>query len=187
MRINNAQLIAELTALTERLTIAAKGFKELDLAQLTFKPSPGQWSILECLEHLNLYGDFYLPAIEKQLLAHQSTGASSYRPGLMGNYFVKLVRIRPQQKKMKTTADKNPAKQNTELTFTAIDRFLKQQERLKALLSRAQILDLGKIKTPVSISKLIKLKLGDTLRFVVYHNERHVVQAARISDGKGGG
>ncbi|MEO9077333.1 MAG: DinB family protein, partial [Gelidibacter sp.] len=35
--------------------------------------------------------------------------------------------------------------------------------------------------TAISISNLIKLKVGDTFRVVVYHNERHLVQANRIS------
>ncbi|RXM56703.1 hypothetical protein BOQ60_25350, partial [Chryseobacterium sp. CH1] len=33
-----------------------------------------------------------------------------------------------------------------------------------------QYIDLEKTKTSISISKLIKLKLGDTFRFVIYHN-----------------
>jgi hypothetical protein len=33
------------------------------------------------------------------------------------------------------------------------------------------------IKTSISISSFIKLRLGDTLRLVVYHNWRHLIQA----------
>lgn len=180
MKINNAQLIAELLAITDQLILVANAFKEMELAQLVFKSNANEWNILECLEHLNLYGDFYLPAIEAQMLQPKKTTAGSYSPGLWGNYFVKLVRVHEKQKKMRTTADKNPAKLQPQLGITVINRFLRQQERLKALLVRAQTLHLGKIKTPVSISRLIRLKLGDTLRFVVYHNERHVCQAQRV-------
>ena len=41
-------------------------------------------------------------------------------------------------------------------------------------------IDLGKIKIPISIAPFVKIKLGDTLRFIVYHNERHIVQAQNI-------
>ncbi len=180
MKINNKQLIAELLGITDRLIGIARGFKALNATPLNFKRNPHEWNILECLEHLNLYGDFYLPAIEAQLMEHQKTTVLSYKPGILGNYFVKMIRIQEKQKKMSTSSDKNPVKQSRALSPTTIDRFLRQQERLKALLERAQWLDLGKIKTPVSISRLIRLKLGDTLRFVVYHNERHVVQAERM-------
>jgi hypothetical protein len=48
------------------------------------------------------------------------------------------------------------------------------------LLDKAKNVSLGKTKTGISISKLIKLKLGDTFRFVIYHNIRHIEQAKRV-------
>ena len=78
---------------------------------------------------------------------------------------------------MKSPKDKNPA--NSALTITTIDRFLKQQERLKALLMQAKQVNLTKTKTSISISNLVKLRLGDTFRFLIYHIERHVKQAER--------
>ena len=70
MQISTDLLYRELSDITERLIRAAKGLRHLTPAQLNQKKSPESWSILECLEHLNLYGDFYLPAIEGALLAH---------------------------------------------------------------------------------------------------------------------
>ena len=40
--------------------------------------------------------------------------------------------------------------------------------------------NLDKIKTAISISKLIRLKLGDTFRVLIYHNERHIKQAEKV-------
>ena len=37
-----------------------------------------------------------------------------------------------------------------------------------------------KTKTAISISKLMKLRLGDTFRFVTAHNERHLLQAENV-------
>lgn len=34
-----------------------------------------------------------------------------------------------------------------------------------------------KIRIPISINQLIKIRLGDSLRFVIYHNQRHFQQA----------
>jgi hypothetical protein len=63
------------------------------------------------------------------------------------------------------------------LNTLTIDKFLKQQERLIQLLTDAQAIDLTKAKTPISLTKWIKLRLGDTLRFYVYHIDRHIIQA----------
>jgi hypothetical protein len=78
---------------------------------------------------------------------------------------------------MKTFKDKNPI--HSSLTTTTLDRFLKQNEKLQALLKQAEGIDITATKTAISISTLVKLRLGDTFRFVIYHIERHIAQAER--------
>jgi hypothetical protein len=39
---------------------------------------------------------------------------------------------------------------------------------------------LRRVKIPISISKIIRLRLGDALLFVTYHNERHFQQIANL-------
>ena len=86
----------------------------------------------------------------------------------------------PREKlnKMKTFKDKNPL--GSELDKRTLERFITQQEQLLSLLEKAKNIDLNKTKTAISISKWIELKLGDTFRVVVYHNDRHIVQAKKI-------
>ena len=82
-----------------------------------------------------------------------------------------------QIKKMKSPKDKNPV--NSAFTITTIDRFLKQQELLKSILQQALAAGITKLKTAFSLTKFIKLRLGDTFRFYVYHVERHIIQAKK--------
>lgn len=182
MQTENNILVGELLAITESATAAAKTFRQLNETQLNLKEAPEKWSILECLEHLNLYGDFYLPEIQKAVLGTKRTSTSHiFRSGLIGNYFANLMKVRNGKiVKMKTFADKNPV--GSQLTLLTIDRFLKQQEMLKSLLEQARTAELTHTKVPISLTKLIKLRLGDTLRFFVYHIERHIAQAAKIVD-----
>jgi hypothetical protein len=79
---------------------------------------------------------------------------------------------------MKSPGDKNPA--NSSLPVTTLDRFLKQQDRLKSLLLQAKNTDLVRAKVSISIAKYIRLRLGDTFRFLIYHIERHIVQAEKV-------
>lgn len=180
MQTTNTLLIDELLLIIETTTTAAKQFKELTPAQLNYKKSPESWSILECIEHLNLYGDFYLPEIQKQVLAAKTVNVNStVKSGILGNYFANSMGIKNGKvNKMKTFKDKNPI--NSQLSVTTIDRFLKQQQLLTSLLMQSKSVDLTKSKTAISISSLIKLRLGDTLRFLVYHIERHMQQAERV-------
>jgi hypothetical protein len=85
--------------------------------------------------------------------------------------------------KMKSPKDKNPI--HSELSITTLDRFLRQQEHLLRLLKTAENLDLTTIKVSISLTPYIKLRLGDTLRFFVFHIERHVEQARNIVPSAG--
>ncbi|GJM33307.1 MAG: hypothetical protein DHS20C18_23080 [Saprospiraceae bacterium] len=180
--MNRNQLLDELIQKTEQIRNEASIFNTLTLAELNFKTSPESWSILECLEHLNLYGDYYLKEIEARIIkAEKAPQATPFKSGLIGNYFVNL--IRPKEagiKKIKALKEMNPM--DSKLSTTTLDRFFKQQARLLSLLQSAGKVDLTKVKTGITFTKLIKLRLGDTLRFVVYHNERHLLQAKRVME-----
>jgi hypothetical protein len=181
MQIANNLLVDELTTITDRCTEAVKLLSKLDTAVLNRRKDEGSWSVLECIEHLNLYGDFYLPEIEKQLLEQRpEKGRLVFKSGIIGNYFANLMQVKEgKQKKMKSPKDKNPV--HRELTITSIDRFLKQQHKLKDLLDRSRHINLTRTRTAISLTPLIKLRMGDTFRFLVYHIERHVQQAARAA------
>lgn len=179
MKIKQRLLIEDLAQIVDRAIASAKAFKELPAKDLNAKKEASQWSILECLEHLNLYGDYYLPEIEKQLLQGRvASEAAIFKSGMIGNYFANLMKMNDGKiKKMKSPRDKNPV--NSKLTVLVIDRFLKQSQKLKVLLKQSLEGDLTKIKVPISITKFVKLRLGDTLRFYVYHIERHILQAKK--------
>ncbi|CAN5503926.1 DinB family protein [soil metagenome] len=180
MQINKDELLSELINLTEKAITAVKKFKTLNATQLNLKNTSVQWSVLECIEHLNLYGDFYLPIIQNQLLGTSRRGNFPiFKAGIIGNYFADLMKIdNGKIQKMKAPKDKNPV--DSSLSITTLDRFLKQAQLLQTLLKQAYTADLTKIKTTISLTKFIKLRLGDTLRFYVYHIERHIVQAEKM-------
>ncbi len=142
------------------------------------RENPDSWNILECLEHLNLYGRFYLPQIEAKIRNSGTRPDPEFRSGLLGNYFAKSMLPKQKLNKMKTFKDKNPL--NTSLNKSVIDQFLKQQFQLLELINQAANVSLNQIKIPVSFSRFIQLKLGDTFQFLVNHNLRHLQQIERI-------
>lgn len=182
MQINSRQLLTELISMTDDAIEAAQRFKTYDLRILNFKKDAQSWSILQCLEHLNLYGDFYLPEIEKRIDASAYRNPEAvFHSGIIGNYFANLMQGKNGKiKKLKSPKDKRPSESN--LSVLTIDRFIKQLEMLKTLLAKATQVDLTKTKTAISISSLIKLRLGDTFRFFIFHIDRHIRQADRAFD-----
>ena len=191
MKIQTEVLVVDLTNRTKRLIEEAEFLKEKTEEALNYKVNPESWSVLECLEHLNLYGRFYLPEIKKSISAfplrrgtegedNKNYFDSVFKSGWLGNYFANSMLPKEKLKKMKTFKNMNPI--NSKLDKKVIDEFIDQQKEMLRLLEEARKVSLNKTRTAISISKLVKLKLGDTFRFVIYHNQRHMAQAQRIEN-----
>ncbi len=175
MKVLRQQLLQDLRKRTESHLKEAEQLRRYDFETLNYKQDEDTWSVLECLEHLNLYGDFYLPEISRVLQqAKPAPESTHFKSGVLGNYFAKSMLPKEKLNKMKTFKDKNPNGSN--LSLEVIDRFIDQQNKTLHLLDKCEQIDLTQNRTGISISNFIKLRLGDTLRVVIYHNERHIVQ-----------
>lgn len=164
-------------------TIQLSGLSQ-DLLQA--QPAANSWSIVQVIAHLNSYNRYYLPQIARAMAAGASPAAPFFKPGFFGNYFTKMMQppVNPQSfKKYKAPKDHTPP---AGLDGKAVlHEFLEAQQQLQQLLQMAGQKDLGKIKVPVSISRFIKLKLGDTFRFLIAHQLRHFLQIERILKNAG--
>ncbi len=147
--------------------------------QLATRPSPERWSVLDNLEHLSLYGDFYLPLFERTIAKGIQRGKRArpqFRAGWLGGYFVKSMR--PHNGKipnpMKTFKSKNPVL--VSVPNYAMKRFLAQQERLLHILTEAHKTDLQGLRIPTTLGAFPKISLGDGLAFIIAHEARHMLQ-----------
>ena len=147
---------------------------------LNHRPAAGAWSALECIEHLNFYGNYYVPEIGKQIDASPYPAVESFKSGLLGNYFAKSM-LPEGAKKMKTLKNSNPFRKQLDKK-EVMNKFIEHQQKLLQLLKKAKKVNLSRTKTGISISNFIKLRLGDTFRVVIYHNQRHLLQAKRALD-----
>lgn len=150
----------------------------LPIELLNKRPSPANWSALECFEHISLYSDFYNPSIKKAITQSSTKPVKDYKSGWLGEYFVNTMLPKGKLNKMSTFKDKNPI--HTSLDTSAINRFITHQVELKRLITTSKSIDIGKTRCPLSIFPLLKLKLGDVFRFLINHNTRHINQIKRI-------
>ena len=178
MKTSTDFLVAEMIERTRQNLNAAAHYKTLSDNQLNWRKAEGSWSVLECLEHLNLYGDFYLPEFDRRISNSKYTAERKFKSGMLGNYFAQSMLPKEKLNKMSTFKDKNPAA--SQLDKRTINRFIEQQKKMLVLLERARKVSLNRTKTSISIPLPVRLKLGDTFRFVIYHNYRHIVQAERV-------
>ena len=88
MKIQQSKLLSELRNETAKAISQLEEFKDYSMQELNCKPSDSEWSILECIEHLCLYGKFYLPEIEKCLKNAKTENKLFFKSGFIGDYFV---------------------------------------------------------------------------------------------------
>lgn len=177
MKIKAATLINQLSADVRQLILTVNKLKSAQPDLLAIKPGPDRWSAIEVLDHLNSYGNYYLPELEKSLSASNSPATEWFRAGWFGDYFTRLMRPGADgvlKKKMSAPKAHRPAA-NLD-SEQVIDTFIDQQYWLLQLLEAARQKPIGNIRTPISISKLIRLKAGDTFRFLIAHEQRHFMQ-----------
>ncbi len=181
MKVNSTEMIDRLQSEVREMILEAGRLRQMEAGKLQMQPGPGQWSIAQVLAHLNSYGNYYLPAIEKAINDSKHVAKKLFKPGLLGGYFTNLMAPGKDGnigKKMKAPKDHRP-------TFIAdseevILEFIEQQQKLLELLQLARRIDLGRARVPISIAKFIRLKLGDTFGFLVAHERRHFVQIANL-------
>lgn len=178
-KYNSQQLLLQLQSAVRAQIAEATRLRQEDPALLLEQPEAGKWSVIQALAHLNIYGDFYLPAISQALTANKAA-RTYFKSGWLGNYFVKLMQPDATGnigKKMKATARHRPSFHVD--ANPVVQTFLQQQYLLLELLEQARSKDLNSLRTPISIAPFITLRLGDTFRFLVAHQERHFQQIQR--------
>lgn len=149
------------------------------------RPAPdGGWSIVQCLDHLNSYGHYYLPLLKKKILSRNEHPAPGkvYRSSMIGGYFIRMVDPETGKKKQKAFEQHQPVANPDAHAVTA--EFIRQQEELLAILNKARMADLTVGAIPVSFFKWIRLRPGDLLLFLIAHNERHILQAKKVLESK---
>lgn len=65
MKMSTEELLNDLTCRTRQNLEFAEKLKRKSGEELNWRKDENSWSILECLQHLILYGNYYLPELGK--------------------------------------------------------------------------------------------------------------------------
>lgn len=179
MNVDTENLLNDLTEVVNANTRQTRIFLNLSLEQLNHKPGPDRWSILECIEHLNLYAAFYIPETKARIRqTKHKKPAPRFKSGFLGDYFANSMLPKAKMKTMKTFKDKNP--NGRMLDLQVLHQFIAYQEEWLQILAAAKAINLNKTKCALTIP-ILKLRLGDTFRFIFAHDQRHIAQAHRLA------
>ncbi|MBD0277435.1 MAG: DinB family protein [Flavisolibacter sp.] len=177
-KFRSEELINELQEDVRQLKAAAEFIQQQDKVKLSYSLEEGRWTVIQIIEHMNMYDRFYLPVIEKELAVKTDERSAWFNSGRLGNYFTKSMKptnVYDIKNKMKTMKDYEP--EGGLSATNALNEYIQQKDKLLQLLDLARDRNLNTIRIPITITRLLKLRLGDTFRFLVAHEQRHMIQA----------
>lgn len=170
---------------TQMIALVKQELLPLEEDVLNYKPQSKAWSAYECLEHLNLVHAVYLKQLKDSVKTpHNSSSAQGeyFKPGFFGNKMVGILKPATSgkvQMPMPTFDMADPSKLKSSLNKEVIERFLKQLDELTSILDHSLEIDWEKKRITSLIGKVLQFKFGDALRFVIAHNQRHLLQAQK--------
>lgn len=182
---NTEELIENLSHITQNnIDLVQKKCVHLGDNQLQWRAKQGSWSISEVLSHLNSYSSYYHNSFKERI---SKTKFKSIKENFVSSPLgksawksMKLGRANNVKRKFKAPKNYNPSNNPELIGEDPVNLFLEEQNDLLHILESAKSVNLKKVKIKISISKIVRLRLGDALMFVIYHNERHIQQIKNI-------
>jgi hypothetical protein len=149
--------------------------------QFTWKPEPTRWSVSDCLEHLNSTARAYLPCLDESI--SEGIRKGWYQPGpfshgLLGRLAISLMQSPPRLALRAPKAFEPEPSHGRQRTLAA---FRAYQVQYVDRLRQGDGLDLERTKTRAPAPYAwIRLPLGSTLKVLIVHEQRHVLQAKAV-------
>jgi len=177
-----AILIQELDANWSHLeTITSR----LSAPQFNWRPQPGQWSIGECVSHLNIIKAGDLPPIQSAIengRARGINGAGPFHYGSISRKFISFSDLPVKRKNKAPKAFRPPSSADPAQTIADYQRL---NAELRRLALSANGLDLVRVKTalpalPPPLRWFIRMPLGARLTLITTHGRRHLWQAEQV-------
>jgi hypothetical protein len=172
-------LVSQFESLRDEVTRLAAS---VDDATWTTRPSPSSWSIGECVEHLVLTSEAFLPAMHEQLQRPESRARPA--PARMRRGLVAWVLCRalepPVRSRYPTTAPFVPGSAPSR-TATA-QRFVTSQEALLATIRLGDGVDLTRIRLVSPFDARLEYSFFSALHIIAAHQRRHLWQAQRARE-----
>ncbi len=167
---------AELNETTAR---AWKLVNSTDGRLFTVRPQPAAWSAAECLAHLSISSELFLPALRTAIDDGRRNGLTSKKQkepsmDLLGRV-LRWAMEPPIRKRFKTAAPFVP--KSVRAKADAFGEFAALQSKLIDLLHDARGLDFTKIRITSPFDKRVRYNLYSAFRILTAHQRRHLWQA----------
>lgn len=182
-----AILIQEIDANLSHLeTITARITRE----QFNWRPAPNQWSIGQCIGHLNIVNSLDLTPLERAIEHGRARGQSGQGPFTYGFLSRKFIASQEPPSleaplKQKHKAPKVYLPEPDADPSATIAEYRRIGAELRRLALSANSLHLARIKTampalPAALRWVVRMPLGARLTLITTHDRRHLWQAEQV-------
>src|SRR4030095_10911427 len=167
----------------EQLTTEADALTgPLSDEQFVWRPGQDDWSIAECLDHLNATARVYLPSLDEgisEAIRRGVYGEGPFKYNWLGRLSVKFSDTRVR---LKAPDDVKPAEGRTRREILAA--FHAYQVQFIDRLRQANGVDLARARVRMPTTSWSRIPLGSGFAIVVSHARRHLSQARRVTESE---
>ena len=177
-----AIVIQELDANVSHLETITAG---LSREQFNWRPEPGQWSIGECVNHLNIVNSADLAPLREAIELGRARGRMGEGPFQYGVLSRKFIADMEAPVKRRFKAPKSYLPPPDAEPRSTIDEYRRISMELRRLALSADGLHLRRVKTtlpvlPPALRWLVRMPLGARLALLTTHDRRHLWQAEQV-------
>jgi hypothetical protein len=147
-------------------------------AQFNWRPTPGRWSIAQCLTHLNTINGQDLAPMSAAIANATARSDGPFTYSWIWRYFINSMEPPVKTKFKVPKAYEPPPSADLQATLTEFRRIT---DALLDLIPKANSLDLARVKTPLPAVRFLRMPLGARLALMNAHNRRHLAQARAVS------
>jgi hypothetical protein len=155
--------------------------RRLSNAQLNWKPRPDAWSVAECLEHLCLSNEVYMPPVSEALSERPTGPVDEITPGWFGRWFIRRY-IEPTMQTKRGRAPRKAVPVASRLDSSILDRFIASNASVRNVMARARQHNVNRVRFKNPFVSVIRFTVGTGLQIIARHNHRHLLQAERVTE-----
>lgn len=171
------QIVTESLQGLARMRVLVNG---LSKDQLLWKPSPGSWSIAECLQHLNSTLNLYDKALRitfERERQNSPLAPSTFRVGFIASKMIAFMEP-PYRMKSKAIEAIQPSPYLD--PEAVIQEYATRREALLDFAKDAARVDMSSIRIKSPILQILKLSITESLLVLLSHDRRHLWQAENV-------
>lgn len=145
----------------------------------TERPAPGGWSVAECVAHLNLTSEAYLPPLRTAVGEGRMMGGGApvrFRRDFLGWLIARMVGPEVRAKARTSPAFVPTA---TQPPAEIITRFERLQGEMVELVRQGDGLPLHRLRIPSPFAARMKYSAYSAFTILPRHQHRHLLQADR--------